>query len=109
MCVHQVQCVLLAPCSVLRAPRLVAAVDGSGSSPPTTPATSPAVVERLRWLCENTLRLRLGGRGSGHGKRTSSAGKTKELGEVGNRPAGPFALDFHGVFAGILLMSGHIS
>jgi hypothetical protein len=36
-----------------------------------------------------------------HGKRTSSAGKPKELGEIGNRPAGPFALDFHGVFAGI--------
>ena len=36
-----------------------------------------------------------------HGKRTSSAGKPKELREVRNRPAGPFALDFHGVFAGI--------
>ena len=36
-----------------------------------------------------------------HGKRTSSAGKAKEVREVGNRPPGELALDFHGVFAGI--------
>jgi hypothetical protein len=36
-----------------------------------------------------------------HGKRTSSVGKTKELREIGNRPAGQLALDFQGVFAGI--------
>jgi len=41
------------------------------------------------------------GQGATHGKRTSSAVKTKELCEVGKGPAGPFALDFHGVFAGI--------
>ena len=36
-----------------------------------------------------------------HGKRASSAMKTKELCQVGNRPSGPFALDFHGAFASI--------
>ena len=55
-------------------------------------------IHRVRRAC----RLGTGiGRGEGHGKRTSSAGQPKELGEVGKRPAGPCALDFQGVFAGI--------
>jgi len=37
----------------------------------------------------------------GHGKRASSAVKTEELHQVGKRPAGPLAFDFHGTFAGI--------
>src|SRR5262249_18195354 len=35
------------------------------------------------------------------GNCTSSAGKTEELGEVGQMPAGTFALDFERAFAGI--------
>jgi hypothetical protein len=35
------------------------------------------------------------------GRRASSAVKTKELGEVGQMPAGAFALDFERAFAGI--------
>jgi len=30
-----------------------------------------------------------------HGKRTSTAVKTKELRQVGNRPPGPLAFDFY--------------
>jgi hypothetical protein len=36
-----------------------------------------------------------------HGKRASSAVKTEELRQIGDGPSGLFALDFHGVFAGI--------
>ena len=36
-----------------------------------------------------------------HGKRASSAVKTKELHQVGQRPAGPLAFDFHGTFPSI--------
>ena len=36
-----------------------------------------------------------------HGKRTSTALKTKELRQVGNMPPGPFAFDFHRAFARI--------
>jgi monovalent cation:H+ antiporter-2, CPA2 family len=36
-----------------------------------------------------------------HGKRAPSAVKTEELRQIGDGPAGLFALDFHGVFAGI--------
>jgi hypothetical protein len=42
------------------------------------------------------------GRQVKHGKRTSSAVDTKELRQVGNRPPGPLALDFHGAFARVL-------
>ena len=35
------------------------------------------------------------------GRRASSAVKTKELGEVGQMPAGAFTLDFERAFAGI--------
>ena len=36
-----------------------------------------------------------------HGKRTSSAGKPKELHQVGNAPPGPLAFDFQRAFARI--------
>ena len=36
-----------------------------------------------------------------HGKRASSAGKTKELGQIGNLPPGQLTFDFHRAFAGI--------
>jgi len=50
---------------------------------------------------ERVQNLQKNERDHGHGKRASSAVKTKELREVGNRPSSPLALDFHGVFAGI--------
>jgi hypothetical protein len=36
-----------------------------------------------------------------HGKRASRAGKSEELGEIGDLPASPFPFHFQGAFAGI--------
>ena len=58
------------------------------------------VAEELARYDVQAERIEVGGE-SYHGKRASSVGKTKELRQVGDGPSGLFALDFHGVFAGI--------